>query len=137
MRKINGALIQIAKKYDLKLIYAFGSRSREALRVVTGKQQRLLSAMSDLDLAVKSGRTLSLNDKIEITGEFEELFSVLRVDLVILQEARAFLALEIIKGELLYAENPLMEAEYQLYVMRRAAELIPYERMKQQMIFGE
>ena len=51
-------------------------------------------------------------------------------------EASAFLALEIVQGELLYADDETFEAEYQLYIMRRAADLMPHERMKQKTILG-
>jgi len=33
-------------------------------------------------------------------------------------------------------KDPTHEAEYQLYIMRLAADLLPYERMKQEMIIG-
>jgi len=47
------------------------------------------------------------------------------------------LALEIVTGEILYMQDPTHEAEYQLYIMRMAADLLPYERMKQEMIMGD
>jgi hypothetical protein len=33
--------------------------------------------------------------------------------------------------------NSTYEAEYQLYIMRQAADLLPYEQMKQRMIMGD
>jgi hypothetical protein len=47
------------------------------------------------------------------------------------------LGLEIVKGEILYAEDSTFEAEYQLYIMKMAADLLPYERAKISMILGE
>ena len=60
-----------------------------------------------------------------------------RVDLIVLPEAPVSLALEIVTGEILYMQDSTYEAEYQLYIMRLAADLLPYERMKQRMIMGD
>ena len=63
-----------------------------------------------------------------MTLELEELLGVPRVDLVILPEADAFLAAEIVRGELLYAQDLDQEAETQLYYLRRAGDLAPFFR---------
>jgi hypothetical protein len=34
-------------------------------------------------------------------------------------------------------DDPIREAEYQLYIMRLTEDLLPYERMKQEMILGK
>lgn len=68
--------------------------------------------------------------------KIKDLFDVPKVDLVVIREVPIFLALEIVQGELLYAKNDTYEAEYQLYIMRRAAELIPYEQIKREIILG-
>ena len=136
MSKIKNELKQLAEKYDIQIIYAFGSRAREALNLVEGKIERLSKSVSDLDIGIKPKRRLNIEEKVEITLALEEIFDVKRVDLVIIPEAPIFLALEIVKGELLYAKDLTYEAEYQLYIMRQAAELIHYERMKQKMILG-
>ena len=55
---------------------------------------------------------------------------------MVLSEAPVVLAFEIVTGEILYLRDATYEAEYQLYIMRMAAELIPFERAKQKMIMG-
>ena len=75
--------------------------------------------------------------KVKIAIFFEDLFDVPRVDLIVLPDAPIFLALEIVTGEILYMQDSTHEAEYQLYIMRMAADLLPYERMKQRMIMGD
>ncbi|MCP2519532.1 nucleotidyltransferase domain-containing protein [Candidatus Aminicenantes bacterium AC-708-M15] len=137
MEKIKSRIEYIAKKYNLQLIYAFGSRAKQALKLVEGEIKNLPPGTSDLDIGIKSEKNLNIDEKVEITQEFESLFNVPKVDLVILQNAPVFLALEIVTGELLYTKDSTFEAEYQLYIMRRAAELLPYERMRQKMILGE
>ena len=127
---------QIAAKYGLQIIYAFGSRAKEALEVVEGRIERLSSAPSDLDMGVKPERPLTVQEKVEIAIFFEDLFDLPRVDVVVLPEAPVSLAAEIVLGEILYARDSTFEAEYQLYIMRMAADLLPYERAKQKMILG-
>jgi len=129
-------IISLAKKYHLKIIYAFGSRAKDALNVIEGRKVSLSCTSSDLDIGVKPGRPLTVEEKVEIALFFEDLFDVHRVDVVVLPEAPVFLALEIVSGELLYAHDAAQEAEYQLYIMRMAADLLPYEREKQKMIMG-
>jgi predicted nucleotidyltransferase len=126
----------MAGQYGLQIIYAFGSRAKEALEVVEGRLERLSPIPSDLDIGVKPESPLSVEKKVEIAIFFEDLFDLPRVDVVVLPEAPVSLAVEIITGEILYARDSTYEAEYQLYIMRMAADLLPYEREKQKMILG-
>jgi hypothetical protein len=125
---------KLANRYHLQLIYAFGSRAKEAHSLVQGKKVARLTTSSDLDIGLKPERPLSVEEKVKIAVFFEDLFQVARVDVVSLPEAPVMLALEIVEGELLFAKDDRYEAEYQLYIMRLAAELAPYERMKRNLI---
>ena len=136
MSRVKEKIKEVAERSGLQLIYAFGSRAKEALMMVEGKIGHLPPELSDLDIGIKPESPLTVEEKVEIALAFEEVFDVPRVDLVVLSDAPVFLALEIVTGELLYANDSTYEAEYQLYIMRRAAELIPYERMKEEMILG-
>jgi len=88
-------------------------------------------------MGVKPERPLTVEEKVKIAIFFEDLFDVPRVDLIVLPDAPIFLALEIVTGEILYMQDSTYEAEYQLCIMRMAADLLPYERMKQRMIMGD
>ncbi len=121
----------LAASFDLQLIYAFGSRAKEALAFIDGKRRRLSIGAADLDIGIKPAKHLTVQEKVRIAQSLESIFDVPRVDLIILPEAPAFLALEIVQGELLYAADETEEAEYQLYVMRRAADLYPFEKDRQ------
>lgn len=136
MSEFKSKIEYLAEKYQLQLIYAFGSRSKEALNILEGKKYKVIEAKSDLDIGIKAKRPLEIDKKVEIAIYLEDLFDMPAVDLVTIPEASVFLALEIVQGELLYADNETHEAEYQLYIMRRAAELIRYERQKKTMVLG-
>jgi hypothetical protein len=91
---------------------------------------------SDLDLGIKPVRPLSVKEKVRIALFFEDLFQVPRVDVVSLPEALSGLGGEIVSGELLYAANDKSEADCQLYYLRRAADLLPFERERARMVLG-
>jgi hypothetical protein len=55
----------------------------------------------------------------------------------VLDEADPFLAAEIIRGERLYAQDTYIADEYDLYVLRRAGDLIPLERERIALILGQ
>jgi len=129
-------IAQMAAKYGLQVIYAFGSRAKESLDAVEGGRKRLSSSPSDLDIGVKAEGPLTVEEKVKISIFFEDLFDLPRVDVVVLPEAPVSLAVEIVSGEILYAADSTYEAEYQLHIMRMAADLLPYERAKQEMILG-
>jgi len=137
MSSIKRQIGEIASQYGLQIIYAFGSRAKEALDLVEGRIEQFSSTPSDLDIGIKPGRALTVEEKVKITILFEDLFDVVRVDLIVLPEAPISLALEIVIGEILYVHDSTYEAEYQLYIMRQAADLLPYEQMKQRMIMGD
>lgn len=56
-----------------------------------------------------------------------------RADLVVFSEVEAFLALDVIKGELIYCDDLDAQTEYELFIMRRAGDLAFYgcERRRQ------
>lgn len=137
MNAIKEEIKKIASKYNIQIIYAFGSRAKEALDFIEGRIEQFLSTPSDLDIGVKARNYLTVDEKVEISIFFEDLFNIPRVDIVVLSEAPISLALDIVMGEILYEEDLTYEAEYQLYIMRMASELLPYEKMKQRMILGE
>jgi len=136
MGTIKEKIREIASQYGLQIIYAFGSRAKEALDLVEGRIDQFSTKSSDVDIGVKPEKPLSIEEKVKIAIFFEDLFEVARVDLIVLPEAPVFLAFEIVTGEILYMQDSTYEAEYQLYIMRQASDLLPYERMKQEMIMG-
>ena len=88
-----------------------------------------MSPRSDVDIGVlpKLGEELSARDRVQLMAALEDLFGVGRVDLVVLPEASVFLAADAINGELLYDAVPDRTAEFELYVLRRAGDLIAWQ----------
>jgi predicted nucleotidyltransferase len=131
------AIEQLCQKYQVKALYVFGSRSAEALYALQDDAYELKHLQSDLDIGILPHVPFSLDNKVSLTVELEELFNVSRVDLVVLQEADAFLAANIIRGERLYAKDSYLADEYDLFVLRRAGDLAALERERMAMILQE
>lgn len=130
-------LEQISKKYQVKALYLFGSCSAEMLRFLQDDVYRSLPSQSDLDIGVLTHSPFSVEEKVNLTFELEDLFGVPRVDLVMLPEADAFLAANIIRGERIYAEDSYLADEYELFVLARAGDLAELERERMAMILQE
>ena len=129
-RDISGGLRSICRRYGIDAVYAFGSRAADIARLVTCDQPLSDTTTSDVDIGVlpKSGYSLDPQAKVRLMAELEDLFEVGRVDLVSLTEAPPFLAVEIIRGELLYEADPDRSSEYELFVLRRAGDLAFFQR---------
>lgn len=132
-------LREIASKYHLCDVYAFGSQADRAIGRLSGMDSVPFRVGSDLDIGVRTtpGFRLTARDRAALMTELEDLFSVSRVDLVILDEADPFIALDIIRGRLLYAEDRDSQAHYELYVLRRAGDLMPFKKERIAMILEE
>ena len=127
----------ICRKYQVKALYVFGSRSAEILQVLQNDEHEIQPSQSDLDIGVLTHSPFSVDNKVSLALEVEELFNVPRVDLSILQEVDAFLAANIIRGERIYAEDSYVADEYDLFVLRRAGDLAEIERERMAMILQE
>jgi len=133
-------LSKIAETFSLADIYAFGSNAKKALSFVKGEVKSIgLPPLSDLDVGVrpKRGTYLKARQKVELMIALEDFFNVSRVDLINLYEADPYLALDIIRGELLCSNDPDSQAEYELFVLRRAGDLMPYKRERMRMALEE
>ena len=126
----------IGSRYDIVALYAFGSRARTIAGKVRGEVISPKDSDSDVDIGVepKPGRYLYAKERVRLAIELEDVLNANRVDLVILGEADPFLALEIVRGELLYCADADAQAEYELYVLRRAGDLAFYARERWQQI---
>ncbi|MFQ5739271.1 MAG: nucleotidyltransferase domain-containing protein [Acidobacteriota bacterium] len=134
---IQQSLQELCGPLPIVALYVFGSRAPE-LRL-EGRSVRPERIDSDLDLGVQVEHETRLTaaERVSLTIALEDLFQVPRVDLVVLNETGPFLALDIIRGELLYCADALCQAEYELYVLRRAADLACYQKERCRQIICE
>ncbi|MFO8032302.1 MAG: nucleotidyltransferase domain-containing protein [Desulfohalobiaceae bacterium] len=132
-------LKKLCDTYGVHDIYAFGSRAGEMLAWIRGDSVQTAHPDSDVDIGVLplSSAKWDAERKVKFSMELEDLFSVSRVDLVLLPEAEPFLTLDIIRGELLYTIDADEQARYELFVLRRAGDLLPFKKERIRMILEE
>jgi predicted nucleotidyltransferase len=133
---IEEKLKAISGRYGLGALYVFGSRAAEIASRVRGRPGSIEFPASDVDIAVQPapGKRLTAQDRVRLTIELEDLFGARRVDLVVLPEADSFLALDVIRGELLYCADEDAQAEDELFILRRAGDLAHYAYQRRQEI---
>lgn len=133
------ALEDLAARFGLDAIYLFGSRAKEVAAFVRGEQMLDPAHSSDVDVGVMptAGNFLTVHDKVHLAIILEDVWDVGRVDLVLLPEASPFLAVDIVAGERMYARDAYAMDEYELYVLRRAGDLAPFERERRQHLLWE
>ena len=132
-------IAEIAARYEIMDLYVFGSRTSEILACLDGKSFLQPRSASDADFGVLPAKLDEWNParRVKLCIELEDLFQVDRIDLVLLPEADPYLALDIIRGELLYTRNPDHQARYELFVLRRAGDLIAFKKERNRMILDQ
>jgi len=139
MISLRDRLTKLCEKSAVTALYAFGSRAKEAVESLGGDAPMRRDTISDLDIGVLVSREthLDVRQKASLIAKLEDLFDVGRVDLVVLPEASAFLALDVLRGELLVDLDPDETARFELYVLRRAGDLSFFERQRRSMVLNE
>ena len=130
-------LAVIAERFGLADIYVFGSRAGEF--TLNDRQSSVQQRSdSDVDIAVRprGARVLLPEDRVTLMLALEQALDVPRVDLLVLPDAGPFLALAAIRGNLLFCADSVDQAEYELFVLRRAGDLAPFERERQEIVLN-
>ena len=101
-QRLQDALERLCEQVHLVALYAFGSRATEVAARVRKEPASVLHPASDVDIGVlpARGHVLSLDEKVGLAIQLEDLLEVDQVDLVVLPEAKPYLALDIVRGEL-------------------------------------
>jgi predicted nucleotidyltransferase len=113
-----------AKDPRIQALYLFGSRARGDAHEA-----------SDADVGVLFFESQPLWDTLTMEADLEALLQC-PVDLIDLGKARPFLALDVLRGERIYCAAPDACDKFELYVMRRAGDLAPFERMRRKAVLA-
>ncbi|HWQ14580.1 MAG TPA: nucleotidyltransferase domain-containing protein [Roseiflexaceae bacterium] len=132
------ALQRLCRRSGVAALYVFGSRAAEVYEWLAEQRADLARGPSDVDIGVHLPPELpwSVRDTVDLMQALEDLLGVARVDLVVLNTADPFVAAAVIRGHRLFAADERAADEYDLYVLRRAGDLIPLERERMDLIFG-
>lgn len=120
-------LSEICDKYDIGLVYLFGSQKEKALEILEEKEVSIDDPLADIDIGLVFIEDI---DKIpqryklysEIYNEIEDLFKPYPLDLIFLQEHHSIFQLEAIEGICIYYISEDFKDNYELMVLRRAAD---------------
>ena len=139
MTKTSQKLFDLCREYGVHDLYVFGSRADEISARVRNLPPSGQPSDADVDIGILPEDSIHWNPekKINLTIALEDLLDVSRVDLVLLPEADPFLSADIIAGELLYTKDPDQQARYELFVLRRAGDLLPFKKARTRMILEE
>ncbi len=128
-------LDKICEDYGLLAVYLFGSRANDGLAYLRG--EAVEGGGSDLDVGVVfRDRDVPVMRLGPLQSDLDRLFRPFQVDLVPLQRVDALFQFEAISGHRLAAPEPVAADYYELYIMNRAAELLPIQRRLEEEEFG-
>jgi len=129
MTDLQAKLADICRRYGVTSLYVFGSRASEVAARVSGEEVVPARPQSDGDFAVQIANESDLRGFARggLLADLEELFELPRADLVVLNDVDPFIALEAVRGELLFSADPDVQAEEELFILRRAGDLEPFE----------
>jgi predicted nucleotidyltransferase len=125
----------ICAEYGLLSIYLFGSRAEDGARRIRG--QMVDEAGSDLDVGVFGRDGVVAAARLgALQAALEDLFAPLRVDLVPLDQVDPLFRFAAMQGERIATCDSTAADEKELDVMRRAADLLPFQRQLEMEEFG-
>lgn len=128
-------LAEICADFGLLSVYLFGSRADDGRRVIDGGS--VSSQGSDLDVGVFGVAGPVPAERLgALQARLEEIFSPLRVDLVPLDRVDPLFQFRAISGDRVVATRQRAADEKELEVMRRAADLLPFQRQLERDTFG-
>jgi predicted nucleotidyltransferase len=122
---IRGVLLAVGdRRPEVRAFWLFGSRADGTPR-----------EGSDVDVGVLWEPRQPLEATLCLEEEISRATG-LPVDVVDARRAGAFLALEIIRGDRVFCRDEVAADLFELYVLRRAGDLMPFERERQAMLLG-
>jgi predicted nucleotidyltransferase len=128
-------LDEICREFDLLSVYLFGSRADEGLQLLQGEPAS--AEGSDLDVGVFFvSRDPDVHRLGELQIALEEVFDPFRVDLVPLDRVDPLFQFRAIDGHRIATSDSTATDERELEVMRRAADLLPFQRQAEIDTFG-
>ena len=126
MEKIE-KLRDICQKYNIALVYLFGSQKENSLKVLNGEKVDINDPLADIDVGIVFSQDIeSIPERHKvysyIYNDFEDLFLPYHLDLVFLQECHSVFQTEALLGICVYSISEEFKDEYEMMVLRRAAD---------------
>ncbi len=121
----------LCQKYGVGLVYIFGSQSKEGIKVLSGKIVTVNDPLTDLDVGIVTIDPLPKGYErvrfyADLFNELEDFFKPFRLDLVLLEENHSVFQVEAIKGICIYQASEEFRDNYEMMILRRAADFRPF-----------
>lgn len=120
----------LCRQHGLALVYLFGSQAARGAKLLAGEQSAPTDALADLDVGVVTLEPLpSPRERwqfyAELFNDLEDLVKPFPLDLVLLEENHSVFQSEAVKGICVYQASEDRREEYELSILRRAADFLP------------
>ena len=124
-------LKEICQKYDIALVYLFGSQVKTGAELLNGVKKEVTDPLADIDVGIvfKCGlpsKKVRWEVYSYIFNEMEDLFLPYPLDLVFLQETHSVFQANAICGRCIYYESLEFKESYEEYILARAADFRPF-----------
>jgi predicted nucleotidyltransferase len=129
------ALSMACRRQNVLALYLFGSRADDGLARLSGRPVDGRGSDADVGVVFPTTR-IDVGTLSSLQVALEDVLEPLRVDLVPLQRVDALFQFTAISGHRIFEADPRAADEYELLVMRRAAELTPIQRWIERELFG-
>ncbi len=116
----------ICKKHNVALIYIFGSRVSDGLKILNDEKVIVNDRLTDIDIGIVfKDDVLTIERYLiysAIYNSFADIFAPLELDLTFLEENHSVLQSQAILGECIYIFNNDYKDRYEHNVLARAAD---------------
>lgn len=121
-------LENICKKYDIMLLYLFGSQQATGMRLLQGEKVTVTDPLTDIDVGVVFRNELPppyprVKLYADLYNDLVDFFVPFHLDLTLLQENHSVFQLEAVaRGTCVYSADEDWREHYEMNIMRRAAD---------------
>lgn len=119
--------MRICSKYNIGLVYLFGSQKENALKILKGEKIKIDDPLADIDVGIVFATSIEhilerYRLYADIYNDLEELFKPYQLDLVFLQECHSVFQVEALKGICVYSVSEDFKDSYEMMILRRSAD---------------
>jgi predicted nucleotidyltransferase len=115
----------ICKKYNIILMYLFGSHKENGYKLLNGEDVVIEDPLADIDVGVVFSYDINeVNDRYKLYSNiYNDLIEMIpKLDLVFLQENHSVFQTEAILGICIYAKSEAIKDDYELKTLAKAAD---------------
>ena len=120
-------LRDICQKYNIALVYLFGSQKENSLKLLNGEKVKINDPLADIDVGIVFSQDIeSMPERHKVYSnlynDLEDLFLPYHLDLVFLQECHSIFQTEALLGICVYNISEEFKDEYEMMILRRSAD---------------